>query len=192
MNGNSAKVVSGLGALFIMVTMLAQYAGASGIGWVLYGNVISASTCLPISGANVSSPYDSYAHNITNANGGYQLILGTGNWSVTTSASGYVGGSYLTPYETAGALNKTFALLPVGGVAGNCLSKNTTVITNITETTVTPGVNQTQMNTTSVATTAAPTTTATSNGNSDLWIGIVIVAVIVIIAYFLMKKKPSK
>jgi hypothetical protein len=176
----------------------AQYAGASGLGWVLNGNVINAETCVPIIGANVSSPYNSYAFNITNRYGNYSLVLGTGNWSVTVTANGFSGGSYLTPYVTNGALFHTFALVPIAGIPGNCLAtaKNTTII-NTTKTTVTPGVapNVITVPTSTINQTQAAPTNQTQAGNGEAAtlaaVIVVVVIVVAIAAYLAMKKRPE-
>jgi hypothetical protein len=180
-------------ALFALVALFTSYSSASGLGWILNGNVINAATCAPIVGANVSSPYNNYAFNLTNAKGNYSLVLGTGNWSVTVKASGYEGGNFLTPYESNGGHVHNFALLPVGGVAGRCLSgiSNETII-NSTKTTITPGVNPNV--TTSVA--AYTTSIAASSGSvfpaSTAVVVIIVIIIIVIVAYALTRNSKKK
>ena len=75
-------VKRGIIALLLLAGLLVPYSFSAGLGWVLYGNVINAATCMPITGVNVSSPYNNYAHNFTNSVGNYTLVLGTGNWSI--------------------------------------------------------------------------------------------------------------
>ena len=173
-----------------MAAMLTQFASAAGLGWVLNGTITNAATCATISGAKVSSPYNNYAFNISNSKGYYNLILGTGNWSVTVSAAGYNNGSYLTPYISTGVLSHNFSLVPTGGSARSTpCSKNSTVI-NQTSTTITPGVNPN-------TTTSVAVTNSTGSGNSGMsgttWIIIgVIVVIVIIAAALMMRKKPPQ
>ncbi len=180
---------------FTLLISISQFASASGLGWVLYGNITSASTCLPIAGAKIVSPYNNYAYNITNSNGEYRMILGSGNWSVTVSAAGYNNGSYLTPYYSTGAWEHNFSLVPVGGTARTTPCNGATVI-NVTQTTITPGVNTYQ--TTSIVQNTTSVLSASSSsgisGSEAAGIAIVVIIIIVIVAYFAMqgKKKPPE
>jgi hypothetical protein len=191
MNSNSVLREFAIVATFAI--MLTQYAGASGLGWFLYGNVTSASSCQPIIGAVVSSQYNNGAFNVTNSNGQFRLDLGTGNWSVTVSAANFVNGSYLTPYYTNGAWEHNFSLIPVGGTANSTpCSKNTTII-NTTKTTVTPGLQNSSTVTVATTSTNQSGTTTYSGSNNNYLIGGIIVLVIIIIAaaYFMTRPKPT-
>ncbi|MFI5412678.1 MAG: hypothetical protein ACHQX1_02200 [Candidatus Micrarchaeales archaeon] len=190
-----------LGYIMTAITfaaMMTQYASASGLGWVLYGNVIDASTCNAIAGARISSPYNNYASNMTNSYGSYRLILGSGNWSVTVGAAGYNNGSYLTPYYSTGAWQHNFSLVPTGGMARStpCFGQTTTVV-NATTTTITPGVGANQTSTTVYVAPPSQAPASTQSSNSSTWIigGIVVVLIIAGIAYYLSKngkkEKPA-
>lgn len=170
--------------------VMTQYAGASGLGWVLYGNIIDASTCSPISGAIISSPYNNYNSNITDHYGSYRLVLGTGNWTVTVSAIGYNNGSYLTPYVTTGAWQHNFSLVPVGGAARAtpCFGNTTTVVKS---TTTTPVMTN---HTTSTVSTSMNQTSNTQSSNSSTWIigGVIVVIIIAGVAYYLSQNGKKK
>ncbi len=189
MNDYSFPIAKAGIALVALVTLLTPY--SFGFGWILNGNVINAATCAPIVGANVSSPYNNFAFNITNKVGNYSLPLGTGNWTVTVKATGYSSGSFLTPYESAGGLTHNFALVPTGGSTGSCLSgiSNETVI-NSTKTTVTPGVNPN-------VTTSAPSTNVTSVSQpsggltSDVVVAVIVIIIIAVVAYSMTRKKKG-
>jgi hypothetical protein len=181
---------TGIG-LLALVALVLFTPSAGAFSWILYGNVTNAATCAPIAGAVVTSQYNGGFKNITNVHGEYRLPLGTGNWSVTVTANGYSGGSFLTPYYSSGAWEHNFSLVPTGGVARSppCFS-NTTVI-NTTKTTITPGVNP------NVTTSVASTTVAAiapSSGSSfpttAVVVVIVIILVIAVIAYAMTRKKP--
>jgi hypothetical protein len=176
----SASALSALGLLVIGLAMLSQYAGASGLGWILNGNVVNSQTCIPVVGAIVGSAWNSNYYNVTNKVGNYTLPLGTGNWTVTVSAAGYLNKTYQTQYVTNGAFWHSFALVPVGAGIGNCLNntKNTTVI-NVTKTTITPGVNPAQISST---TTIVQQAQQNSVQNTGLYFGMIVVIAILIVA----------
>jgi hypothetical protein len=166
------------------VLLSTQYAGASGLGWVMYGKILSASTCAPISSAIISSPYNNNAYNISKANGNYTLVLGTGKWSVSLKANGYYSGSYPTLYEKNGAVNINLALVPIGGFVEACpgaITVNTLIMTASQNS----GVNATQRNSTGTSAASAPVNTSSgSNGNiiETQPIEAAVLAVILIIA----------
>lgn len=187
---------SGLQRILVLFTvgiiLAAQYAGASGLGWVLYGNVIGSANCQPIVGAVVSSPYNNYATNITNKIGNYTLVLGTGNWSVTVSAQGYKNGSYLTSYVTTGAVQQDFVLMPSNGLGSSCGLGPGQVIVNNTNTTITPGVNPNLTKNASTTTLVVTPQQSIVGGNEGLIIAVVIVVIIAIIVAYLGMKKMGK
>lgn len=186
-------LVSVLGILPMM-----QMAGASGLGWVLYGKVVDGGTCAPLVGAVVSSPYNSNASIATNASGGYRLVLGTGAWNVTYSYTGYNSAEYSAPYETSGAFLYNASLLKPGEVASsNCLTgaqpspgnnatSSTTTITGSTTTISTPGSSS---STTSTQPSAPPASSALNT--AYIIAGVVIVIIIIAIAYFAMRGKKK-
>jgi len=155
------RIFGSLGVLAILLALAPQASYAAGLGWVLNGTVFNAQTCQPLQGVNVSSAYNTYAFNMSNANGNYRLVLGTGNWSVSFAKTGFVSGYYNTPYESNGAYFHNVSLVPVGGTAKNC-GKNTTIINSTTSIT-TPGVNKTTA-TTSIATSGS----GSSGGSAQL------------------------
>lgn len=157
------------------------------------GTAFNAATCATLQGINVSSPYNSGAFNISNATGGYRLVLGTGNWSVSFVKAGFTSGYYNTPYYTNGAYFHNVSLVPIGGVAKTCGGKNTTVI-NSTTSIITPGVNKTTYTTTKVQNvTTGPSTPSGGLGSTAIGaIVVVVIIIIVIIAWAAMRgKKPS-
>ncbi len=176
------------GLAIATMAILTQYSGAIIVHeWHLYGTVISASTCAPIAGAKISSPFNNNAYNISSASGNYLITLGEGSWTITASDNGYVSGNYTTPYESTGALQHNFALITLGGSVGNCLTgkSNVTVINNNATTTPT---------TTPTNSTSPSGQTASSGGNNTGLIiaaGVIIVVVIGAAAYALTRpKKP--
>ena len=201
---NGFKLARSVIVLLALSAALLSLSGAAGLGWVLHGRVISASTCNSISGARIFSQYNDNAYNISAPDGNYTLVLGTGNWTVSLSANGYYSGSYNTTYETNGALQHNFALIPIGGTASNCTSSvaNTTVVGTSNATMPYPAVNQTGNKTggtqqaisklSAVQPSQNVTKAQQSSASLDgfIWSGIAIVIVIVVLLTYLSTRKP--
>jgi hypothetical protein len=185
---HAVKILMAAFLLFLYI----PFAFSAGLGWVLNGNIISASTCLPVPNANISSAYNSNASNISSASGAYLLVLGTGNWTIFVKASGYYSEQYATPFITNGGLTHYFALLPINSKVSNCW-KNISNITgpsfstpqNISNVSVPPQVTNKSKNITS----ANSISNKTSSTNNNL---IMIVVIIIIIAIILFMKKRHK
>jgi len=173
-------------AIFTMLAATTPYATG-----LIYGKIISASTCLPISGAKIYSSYNNNATNVSAQNGTYALNLGIGNWTVSVNAAGYYPESYKTPYVYNIELEHNFALLPYGGTIGSCLSglKNTTIPSTVpsSNTTPQPKIPQPTINNTIPKNTTAAT--APQQSNTDIYILIAVVLVIIIIIILLKKKR---
>jgi hypothetical protein len=178
--------------LAVGLAMVMQLSSASGLGWVLNGTIVDAGTCTPIAGANVTSPYNGNAYNISNSNGGYRLVLGTGNWTVTIKAAGYGTSFFNTPYETAGGVTYNFLMLKAGESAmANCAyfqGQETTISTTSSVTTTTSTTNYNTSSTPSKNVTNSSASQSIQSGMSAAQaIGIVIVVIIAIaIAYYLV------
>lgn len=166
----------------IALIMISQYAGAF---WVLYGNVIDGSTCLPLQGVNVSSPFNGNGYNVSNSGGNYSLTLGAGSWNVTASKAGYATVTYETPQGSSVNYEHNFILTKPGGKIGGCVSgaNATTSIVPIT----------------AVPTTTVPTTTAQATpvmgGQSDtnaLLLGIALLIILLVVGYYYMKRQKPK
>lgn len=188
MASNNAKYLM---LLSISMAVLMQFSSAAGLGWVLNGTIVDAGTCTAIAGANVSSPYNGNAYNISNSNGEYRLVLGTGNWTVTVSATGYSTSHFDTPYETSGGLTYNFPMLKPGETAApNCSyfhNQETTISTTSSTTTTTTTI-YTNTSTTSTAVNTSNNSSTPPNGSSSTRaIALVVVVIIVIaIAYYLV------
>ena len=191
MNGLRNTVFGTLGVLLMLMAIAPQASFASGLGWVLNGTVFNAATCQPLAGVNVSSSYNGNAFNISNSNGYYYLVLGTGNWSVSFVKAGFESGYFNTPYETNGAYFHNVSLVPVGGAAHPC-GTNTTLI-NSTTSIPTPGAtNSSTSPTTSISGTSGGASSA-GGLSTTMIVGIIIVIIVIIaIVAYAMRGKGSK
>ena len=176
-------------SLFGMLPLV-QATGAAGLGWVLYGKVVDGQTCAPIVNATVQSPYNSNASVMTNATGGYRLVLGTGAWNVTYAYTGYSTTKYSTPYETSGAFLYNASLLKTGETLNPAC---------LTGAQPSPGNNATS-STTTVTSTAPPSSTSSTSGGGTAGalstttveiIAVIVVVIIIIAAALLLRKKPA-
>ncbi|MGC8572012.1 MAG: hypothetical protein ACP5LH_01900 [Candidatus Micrarchaeia archaeon] len=186
-------------SVFLLIVLLSiiliQVGFSAGLGWVLNGKIISAATCLPIKNATIISAYNNNASNLSSSSGTYSLILGTGNWTVYVRANGYYTLSYNTPYITSGALQHSFALLPLNNTSSSCWIN----ITNITGPSIstTPSNNVPpgsipvlpKQNTTPVTSNQTSVKPTTSNNLNLIEIIVIIIIVIIIIAAFIIKRR---
>ncbi len=191
MNGLRNTVFGTLGVILMLMAIAPQASFASGLGWVLNGTVFNAATCQPLAGVNVSSAYNGNAFNMSNSNGYYYLVLGTGNWSISFVKAGFESGYYNTPYETNGAYFHNVSLVPTGGTAKPC-GTNTTVI-NSTTSIVTPGSTNSTSPTTSISSTSGGGAPSSGGLSTTMIVGIIIVIIVIIaIVAYAMKGKGSK
>lgn len=103
----------------IMLFQVMTYSAAAGF-WTLNGTIRDGGSCQLLSNVTVSSQYDNYASNLSNAKGQYLLLLGTGNWTVTANKSGYNESIYYTPRVENGGITHDFYLLKPGETPFNC------------------------------------------------------------------------
>lgn len=176
--------ISLLCAVSVMLLVLPGYAGA--VGWVLYGNVTDAGTCGPVAGVNVSSTYSTM--NLSNVKGGYSISLGTGNGTITAKKQGYLTKTFVTPYETSGALQYSFSILMPGEAPSNCLNGN--VITTSVPVTTAATTSVAASSTTTIS--ASPTPPSSGSNYGLALIGIAAVIIIAAAAAYLLTKKGGK
>lgn len=173
------RIVLHLAVFALCLIVGTNLVGAAKLGWVLNGDIVSASTCQPIAGANVTAQYNDYSFNITNQYGNYSIVLGTGNWSVIVNAEGYWMGVYNAIYHYNGGMTENLALLPLNGTVGSCFPymKNTTYLQNQQIL-----ANSTTIGTTTISTSYSTTIQGTGNkgGFSYNYIEIAIASFIVI------------
>ncbi|MGC8648844.1 MAG: hypothetical protein ACP5UN_01320 [Candidatus Micrarchaeia archaeon] len=176
---------------FVLLTIFIQNSYAIGL---IYGNIISASTCMPIAGAKISSVYNNNATNISAASGAYSLALGLGNWTIYVKANGYYSENYTTPYIYNIELNHNFALLPFNGKIGTCLKS----IKNITIPLIVPIANNTNSTKTPITTPSIANTTPKNNtfstvpqSNNSIYI-IAIIILVIIVLIVLLKRRNKK
>ncbi len=189
----------GLVALLLTVVAFGSYAVpyaySKGVSqFTLYGNVIDGSTCLPITNALVTAPYNSNTSNLTNSTGGYLLRLGYGNWTVSISKNGYTSISFNTPYVATGSYQFNTYLLAPGSTAANCTlnrhAANSTVPT--TAVTTTPPTSTGSSQQTTISTQGSQNGQKSSNTALLAGVGIIIVIIIIALAYFGLKGRSSE